>query len=115
MLEFGDSAFYLDLKAFDSLISLTEKGGETVDKETKETYNSDGKLIKTEKYTRTTQQGKEIDAAKYDVIKTFIEFIIDSTEEIDDSLGAERGLSKTSLAYKIVFNTLINEGIIKEK
>jgi hypothetical protein len=43
-----------------------------------------------------------------------IEIITDDMEDTDDSLGVDRALEKTSLAYKIAFNTLHNYGILKE-
>lgn len=114
MLEFGDSAYYLDLKAFDTFITLNQKNSSVTDKETKETFDSEGKLVSSEVITKISQN-KEIDAAKYEIMKTLVEFVIDSTEDMDDSLGADRALEGTTLAYKIVFNTLLTEGIIKEK
>lgn len=116
MLEFGDTVYYIDLKAFDAAITIHHGKNEIVtDSEVKITEDGKGNVINIEKFERKTIQSKEIDAAKYDMLKTFIEYIIDTTEEIDDSLGAERALETTSLPYKIVFNTLFREGIIKEK
>ncbi len=44
-----------------------------------------------------------------------IEVLIDYDDEIDDSLGADRALSKTPISYKLAFNTLFNCGVLKEK
>jgi hypothetical protein len=45
-----------------------------------------------------------------------IEVLIDyDDEDSDTTLGVERALDKTPLAYKIAFNTLYNYGILKEK
>lgn len=115
MIEFGDSVYYIDLKAFDKAITLTDSKDKTsVDKECKTTINHDGTTT-TENYKRTTPRNKEVDGAKYDLLKTFIEYIIDSDEVSDDSLGADRALSEASFGYKVVFNTLFKEGIIREK
>jgi hypothetical protein len=115
MIEFGNSVYYIDLKAFDKAITLIEtKDNTSVEKEVKTTTQQDGTTI-TENYSRITPKNKEIDGAKYDLLKTFIEYIIDSEEVDDDSLGADRAFSEASFGYKIVFNTLYNEGIIKEK
>jgi len=117
MLEFGDSVFYIDLKAFDKAITITDglKGEVSVDTEEKTTLGEDGKIALTERYLRTTPRTKEIDATKYDLLKTFIEYIIDYEDESDDTLGADRALSQSPLGYKIVFNTLIKENILKQK
>lgn len=44
-----------------------------------------------------------------------VEVLIDSDDESDTSLGADRALEKTPLSYKFAFNTLIEYGILKEK
>jgi len=115
MIEFGTSVYYIDLKAFDKAVTLPEgKATPTTEKEYKMT-TVEGGPITSEEYTRVSPKGREIDGIKYDLLKTFIEYIIDSEEVADDSLGADRALSETSFAYKLVFNTLYKEGIIKEK
>jgi hypothetical protein len=43
-----------------------------------------------------------------------LDVVLDVTEEIDETLGAEMGLEKSSLSFKIAFNTLYEYGIIKE-
>jgi hypothetical protein len=117
MLEFGDSIYYIDLKAFDKAITIVDntKGKANFDKEIKQTMDENGKIIMTEMYEKILPQNKEIDAAKYDLLKTFVEYVIDYSDESDDTLGADRALSQTPLGFKIVFNTLLNEGILKEK
>lgn len=117
MLEFGDSIYYIDLKAFDKAITISDgtKNKGSVDREVKQTLNDKDEIVMTEVYEKSTSNNKEIDATKYDILKTFIEYIIDYRDESDDTLGVDRALSQTSLGYKIVFNTLMIEGIIKEK
>ena len=117
MLEFGDAIYYLDLKAFDNVITIVKAGKDSKvsETETKTVYDANLNVIGTETIVRTTNQSKEIDVAKYDMLKTFIEYIIDHNEETDDSLGSDRALQQQSLGYKIVFNTLIKEGILVEK
>ena len=116
MLEFGDSIFYIDLKAFDKAITIIDGKSNTVtETEEKTTLDEKGKLKLSEKFSRTIPRGKEIDATKYDLLKTLIEYIIDYDENFDDTLGADRALSQTPFTFKLAFNTLYNEGIIKEK
>jgi hypothetical protein len=70
MLEFGDSVFYIDLKAFDKAITLIDNGKDTVpaELEKKTTIDESGRTILTELFERSTQQGKEIDAVKYSFV-----------------------------------------------
>jgi len=60
------------------------------------------------------QRGKEIDAPKYDILKTMLEVLLDYEEDADTDLGAERALSTTPLSHKLAFNTLYKYGILKE-
>jgi hypothetical protein len=61
-----------------------------------------------------TERIREVNAAKYDILRTMLDVVLDVTEEIDETLGAEMGLEKSSLSFKI-FNTLYEYGIIKGK
>lgn len=118
MLEFGNSVFYIDLKAFDKAITIIDgKNPEDVNVETeqKTTLNEENKIVMSEVFQRTSPRSKEVDATKYDLLKTFIEYIIDYEDESDDTLGSDRALAQTPLGYKIVFNTLLKENILKEK
>jgi hypothetical protein len=118
MIEFGDTAFYIDLKAFENAISVSKNQTETeivLDKETKHIYSGDGELLTTETFQRTSPQNKEIDATKYDVLKSLLDFIIDDKDVNDDTLGTERAFRETTFSYRLVFNTLLHEGIIKER
>jgi hypothetical protein len=116
MLEFGDSAYYIDLKALDKIITLTSgKDDFSSECEEKQTTNENGKIITKEIYTKTSPKPKEVDAMKYDLLRTLIDYIIDFDELSDDTLGAERAFLQTPFSFKLAFNTLYNEGIIKEK
>lgn len=116
MLEFGDTFYYIDLKAFDKAIAITHNKDETnTDIEEKITLNEKGEPILTEKFLKTTPKIKEIDAIKYDLLKNFLDYIIDYEEISDDTYGADGALDKTSFSFKLAFNTLYNENIIKEK
>ena len=114
MIEFGGSIYYIDIKAFDKAVLSEINGKNLADTETKITYGPDGRIISTETYEKRSPR-KEIDISKYDLLKTFIEYIIDYNDVSDDALGVDRALQETPLGYKMVFNTLLKEGIIKEK
>jgi hypothetical protein len=118
MIEFGGIIYYLDIEALDA--AITPKNVNPTDKisltEVRESKDPKGKLISSETVITTSLRGKEIDGPKYDIIRMMVEMILDYDEdETDTSLGAERALEKTSLAYKLAFNTLYNYGILKEK
>jgi len=116
MLEIGGIFYSVDLNAMDDILSL-EKAGENKDveeKEIKEIFDDEGKLVGKDILTRQYTKGKEIDGPKYDLIRMFFEVLLTYNEEIDDELGIDRALGGTPLPFKIAFNTLLEYGIIKE-
>ena len=117
MIEFGGVIYYIDVNALDK--AITPPSVKPTDKvtltETKTVRNEKGELIGTETVETTSLRGKEIDGAKYDIIRMMLEVLIDYDEETDDSLGVDRALDKTPLSYRVAFNTLYNYGILKEK
>ena len=120
MLEFGDVAYYIDMKALQNAITVKQGDGDkTKDIVWKTVYNTNSAgekyEVSSECYERTSPKHKEIDVTKYDLLKTFIEYVIDYEDDADDTLGSSRAFDQTPLGYKIVFNTLLKEGIIKEK
>lgn len=117
MIEFGGVLYYIDLTALDK--AITPVGFKPNDKissfTTTTTKDSTGMIISIEEIENSMLRGKEIDAAKFEIIRTMIEILLDTEDESDSSLGAERALEKMPLSYKLAFNTLYNYGIIKEK
>lgn len=116
MLEFGESIYYIDLKAFDTAISIKyAKSETTTETEEKLTFDENGRVKLHEKYTKSIPKSKEIDPTKYDLLKSLLDYIIDYNEISDDTLGAERALTQTPFPFKLAFNTLYSQGIIKEE
>jgi hypothetical protein len=118
MIEFGGTIYYIDISAFDKVITpVGFKPTDTITStETKITKDGSGDIITIEEFSTSSLRGKEIDAAKFEVIRTMLDVVLDyGDDESDTSLGSERALEKTPLSFKIAFNTLINYGIIKEK
>lgn len=116
MLEFGNSVFVIDVDAFDKAITLkpNKDGTVPVDIERKTFLDGAGNITGVEVIEKTYGKAKELDAVKYDLLKMFVEYLMDYDEVADTSLGFERALAKAPLYFKIVFNTLLNEGILKE-
>jgi hypothetical protein len=117
MIEFGGIIYSLDVEALETSIRLKDNIDKltVVDKTTTIHYGADGKVESTQIVETISERGREIDATKYDILRMCIEVLIDSMDEIDDTLGAERALEKTPLAYKLAFNTLLSYGILKEE
>jgi hypothetical protein len=116
MLEIGGIYYMVDLTAMDELLSIEESKGqkEGVEKEVKEIYDDKGELVGKDVTIRTYDRGKEINGPKYDMIRMFFEVVLTYNEELDNELGIDIALGKTSLPFKLAFNTLLEYGIIKE-
>lgn len=119
LIDIGGLVFTIDLESFTSLLTTTkiDNDGEEVkgiETETKSDYNADGQPISTTIITREYDKGAEIDGPKYDVVRMCLEILMTYNEEVDDTLGFENAMAKTSISFKMAFNTLLNYGILKE-
>lgn len=65
--------------------------------------------FETEIVSGTTEQ--HISVVKYDVIKIMIDVILTESDGVDEALGPK---SDTSIPFKLAFNTLLNNQIIKK-
>ena len=65
--------------------------------------------FETEVVSGTTEQ--HISVVKYDMIKIMIDVIMTEREDVDESLGPK---SDASIPFKVAFNTLLNNQIIKQ-
>lgn len=118
MIEFGGIIYYIDLDALEK--TITPSGVSPKDKikttERTEYFNELNEYTGSEVHESVNFRGKEIDMAKYEIVRNLIDFILDYDEdEIDATLGVDRVLEKTPLSFKIAFNTLYHYEILKEK
>jgi hypothetical protein len=56
---------------------------------------------------------QQIKFVKYDIIKMMLETVLTEREEVDDSLGLQSS-NGTTIPFKISFNTLLQNKIIKK-
>lgn len=116
MIEFGGVNYSFNLEAFSKAIKL---GGSDPKELIKFTTKKTKTLVGGEEVVTltetTSERGLEIDSAKYELIKTMIEVVMDDVDvEADDTLGVDRAFDKFNLSYKIAFNTLLSYGILVE-
>lgn len=116
MLEIGGVNYVIDLTALENLLVMDKdyEGKKVNETKTKELYNEDGSVLGKEIITKEYAKPKEYDSSKYEIIRILFEILLTYNEEIDDTLGLDLALSKSSLPFKITFNTLLNYGILKE-
>lgn len=115
-LDFGGTTYYIDLDAFDELLTIDGSLSPKTVIDTVETksFDAKGKLLSSEISTTTSSKNKEINIATYETLRMFLEIVLTYQDESDDTLGADRALLATPLSFKISFNTLLKHGIIKE-
>ena len=89
MLKLFNDHYYIDLEEIENVVNL-------------EIIPSSG---------GTAEQ--QIKFVKYDIVKMMIETILTEREELDDTLGLKSS-SNTSIPFKISFNTLLQNKIIKK-
>lgn len=117
-LEFGGSVYFIDLNAFDKLLTIDGllDPKNVVETETTINYNDKDKVSEKTVTTRESEKNKEINIAAYETVRMLIEIVLTYSEsdEVDDTLGAQRALQSSNLSFKIAFNTLLRYNIIRE-
>ena len=95
MIEVLGRTYYLDLNELEKFVELP-------DEEPKE-VNEEGEEEST---------GQRFSIIKFEIVKTMIEVILTEREEFDESLGSYQA-TKTSIPFRLAFNTLLRHNIIK--
>jgi hypothetical protein len=86
MIGHANKNYYFDLESLMSHIGIKDKDGELV----------------------------EINAPKYEIYKMLIEIVVSPIEEeVEDQALASLGMEKRPLDFKIAYNTLIKDEILK--
>jgi hypothetical protein len=91
MVEFLGKYYYIDL---DGITDKCRTGNKITDEDGEDTL--------------------EVNIFKYEVIKMCLETVLSEIREIDEELGAF-GNKDTTIAFKLAFNTLIKNNILKEE
>ena len=114
MIDFGGVVYYVDIDTFDAVVAL-KNSEKIITVHERETFDKDKNLIERRVFTTTNDRDREVNTARYEILRTMLEVVVDTGEEFDDSLGIDRALESASLGFKLAFNTLLNYGILKEK
>lgn len=117
MIKVGNKTYYIDFKTIEEMISKNDisDGTNIIDTDKVTILDDSGTIVSTQINERFYTKEKQIDAIKYDLITHMLEIILNTpSEEVDDSLGADRGLAKQPISFKIAFNTLQFYHILKQ-
>jgi len=82
--------YYVDLDEIESYIDMTDE-------------------LPVEQTSGTTEM--RINIIKFEMVKMLMEVILSENEEMDEKLGIKSG-SKTSIPFRIAFNSLLNKKLI---
>ena len=118
MIKVGKVCYYIDLSAIDKVTDADKeefKAGVITTTETVEIFDEEGNVASKQVHTRVENKPRELNMTKYEQINSMLQVLMGPPdEELDESMGAERALSKQSFAFKTAFNTLQFYGILKE-
>jgi hypothetical protein len=115
LLNIGGQNYFIDFQSAEKLLTSgsTFKGGKVEDKETTETFDSDGKLIGKVVITKETLRGKEVDMFRYETIKDMMDIIFSDDDEEDPAVKVnKKKLDSQPMSFKIAFNTLLEYGVL---
>lgn len=113
MIKIFGEYYYIDFEEIDFFLELSDNDL-VVNKETTTTSNPDGTVTKTET-DKEYVKSKEINSVRFELIRNFITDLGDEVqdEEEDEMLG-NKNLGKTSIRFKLAFNTLLAYRILKK-
>lgn len=115
MLDFGGSVYYLNVNKFTELIKMDHPNGdEIIESVIKEIKDDKGKTITSETVTTKRERDMYIQQTMYELFREMIDIVLNESDDMDEELGSNRALDKTTISYKIAFNTLIHYGILVE-
>ena len=90
MLNVLGENYYVDLDEIESYLDMTDE-------------------LSAEPTSGTTEM--RINIIKFEMVKMMLETILSEQEEMDEKLGY-KGAAKTSIPFKIAFNSLLNKKLI---
>ena len=102
LLEIGGKEYFIDVDALSTSVCV-DRSSETEDSSDKdEETGVDDK-----------EYGIKIDVAKYEVYRYLITTVLSTNDVVDDKMGM-MGLNSLPIPFKLSFNTLLVNRIIKE-
>ena len=107
LLEIGGKELYIDVERLSEIVRI--EPDVRIEKNLELTEDEES-LEENETVDESVMQ---IDVTKYELYREMIGTLLSYNEEIDDRMG-KVALNKTSVPFKLAYNTLLMKGIIKE-
>lgn len=114
MIKLFGELYYVDFEELDSFLAFDDHKDKVETKKVVEKINSDGT---TDRWFTTKEhiKHKEINGVKFELIRGFISDLGDEQNETEeDPMLGRNSLEKTSIRFKLAFNTLTAYGILKK-
>ena len=96
MFQIFNENYYLDLTEVETFVNIVKSEKEQKDEE--ESTNEDSFV--------------HVNIVKFDLIKMLLDVIMTENEMVDEKMGMSS--SETTIPFKLAFNTLLNNKIIKK-
>ena len=105
LLEIGGKELYIDVEKLSEIVRIEPSVKIEKNLNVEEDSENDDDLM--------DESVVQIDVTKYELYREMIGTLLSYNEEIDDKMG-KVALNKTSVPFKLAYNTLLMKGIIKE-
>jgi hypothetical protein len=102
LLEIGGKKYYIDIDGVSNLIKIDKL--DTVE----------DLLDSTDESNTNPPFGQIIDVPKWEITRAMVETVLSENNPIDEGMGVEAMNNELSIPFKIAFNTLIINKIIKQ-
>ncbi len=99
--------YYIDIEELSQCIRIEKP--ESIEDIFSETESEVNKETDENMYTQV------IDVAKWEVLKIMIESLLNETSVVDEAMGPTKLAEQLSIPFRLSFNTLIKNKIIKEE
>ncbi len=112
LLEIGGKELYLDVDRLSEIVRIENEPPNSSQKISEHIVGTNG-VLEENTDELVNEVGIHIDVTKYELYRELIGALMMNTEEVDDKIGFV-GLNKSTISFKIAFNTLLMKGILKE-
>lgn len=106
LFNIADEEFYIDIDRISDYIRIDTDVDFLLNKQ----IETDGD----EPEENLSQEPQMIDVAKWEVVKVLIESILSENGILDESMGIKKLEGQLSIPFRLAFNTLIKNKIIKK-
>ena len=114
MFEILGEEYYIDFDRIDEILvsDKSYEAGDDITTETINNYDHDGKIIGYNEVITKSHKNREINAVRYETIRSLIDDLGDASVDVLDSIGRTDS-DKLTIKFKLAFNTLFAYEILK--